>query len=70
MRDLAALVGVDLLPTPDGGYTILEVNGAVDYTREYRPEGDIFRETVTELCRFAREAQDDAVRSSEKPLPV
>jgi ribosomal protein S6--L-glutamate ligase len=66
----AALVGVDLLPTPDGGYTILEVNGAVDYTREYRPEGDIFRETVTELCRFAREVQDDAVRSNEKPLPV
>ena len=66
----AALVGVDLLPTPDGGYTILEVNGAVDFTRAYRPEGDIFRETVTELCRFAREARDEAVRSSENPLPV
>ena len=66
----AALVGVDLLPTPDGGYTILEVNGAVDFTRAYRPEGDIFRETVTELCRFAREARDEVVRSSEDPLPV
>ena len=26
------------------------VNGAVDFTRENRPEGDIFRETVTELA--------------------
>ena len=66
----AALVGVDLLPTPDGGYTILEVNGAVDFSRAYRPDGDIFRETVTELCRFAREARDEEVRSSEDPLPV
>ena len=66
----AALVGVDLLPTPDGGYTILEVNGAVDFSRAYRPDGDIFRETVTELCRLARETRDEEVRSSEDPLPV
>jgi glutathione synthase/RimK-type ligase-like ATP-grasp enzyme len=66
----AALVGVDLLPTPDGGYTILEVNGAVDFTRAYRPDTDIFREVVTELGRFAREARHERVRSSEDPLPV
>jgi ribosomal protein S6--L-glutamate ligase len=66
----AALVGVDLLPTPDGGYTILEVNGAVDFSRAYRPDGDVFRETVTELCRLARETRDEEVRSSEDPLPV
>ena len=66
----AALVGVDLLPTPDGGYTILEVNGAVDFTRTYRPDGDIFREAVTEICRFAHEAREEKVRSSEDPLPV
>ena len=66
----AALVGVDLLPTPDGGYTILEVNGAVDLTRDYLPDTDIFQETVTELCCFARAVRDEEVRSSENPLPV
>jgi RimK family alpha-L-glutamate ligase len=52
----AALVGVDLLETPDGGFTILELNGAVEFTRAYRPDGDVFREAVTELERLAREA--------------
>jgi len=67
----AALVGVDLLPTPDGGYTILELNGAVDFTAEYRPGGDIFGETAAELGRVAREAQRAQARSSEEdPLPV
>ena len=66
----AALVGVDLLPTPDGGYTILEVNGAVDFTRAYRPDADIFREAVTELRRFACEARDETAPSSADPLPV
>lgn len=35
------LVGVDLLPTPDG-WTVLELNGAVDFTREYSLDGDVF----------------------------
>ena len=36
-------VGVDLLPLPDGGYTVIELNGAVDFTQDYAfgPE-DIF----------------------------
>jgi RimK family alpha-L-glutamate ligase len=66
----AALVGVDLLPTPDGGYTILELNGAVDFTREYRPGGDVFRATAWELCRLAREQPAPLPVSSENPLPV
>ena len=35
------LVGVDLLPTPDG-WTILEINGAVDFTAAYSLDRDIF----------------------------
>ncbi len=29
------LAGVDLIPRPDGGYTTIEVNGAVDFTPQY-----------------------------------
>lgn len=49
----AALVGVDLLQTPDGGLTILEVNGAVEFTHEYRPDRDVFRDVVLALARAA-----------------
>ena len=49
----AVLAGVDLLATPDEGFTILEVNGAVDFTADYLPEGDIFREATEEISRAA-----------------
>jgi len=52
----AALVGVDLLPTPDGGLTILEVNGSVEFTHDYRVGRDVFRAVVLELARVALEA--------------
>jgi RimK family alpha-L-glutamate ligase len=55
----AALVGVDLLETPDGGFTILELNGAVEFTRTYRPGGDVFRESALAL---ARAVLDETVR--------
>ena len=29
------LVGVDLLPLPEGGHVVIEVNGAADFTRDY-----------------------------------
>lgn len=64
----AALVGVDLVPTPDGGFTILEVNGAVDFTEAYRPGGDIFRETALELVRAAGEAAERARPPREDPV--
>jgi RimK family alpha-L-glutamate ligase len=35
------LVGVDLLPTPSG-WTILEINGAVDFTAAYSLDRDIY----------------------------
>ena len=49
----AALVGVDLLPTPDGELTILEVNGSVEFTHDYRVRRDVFRAAVLELARVA-----------------
>jgi [lysine-biosynthesis-protein LysW]---L-2-aminoadipate ligase len=49
------LAGVDLLPLPDGGYTILELNGAVDFTREYALERDPFVAAAEELARLGRE---------------
>ena len=42
----AALVGVDLLPTPSGGWTIVELNGAVEFTREYAEWFDVFSEVA------------------------
>jgi len=45
-----ALVGVDLLPLDDG-WTILEVNGAVDFAPAYRPWDDVFAAVVDALTR-------------------
>ena len=49
------LVGVDLLPDRDGSWGIAELNGAVEFTEEYAPWGDIFAETATVLGAVARD---------------
>jgi RimK family alpha-L-glutamate ligase len=49
------LVGVDLLPC-DGGWVVLELNGAVDFTGEYAPGGDPFAAAVTGLVQAATRA--------------
>lgn len=49
------LVGVDLLPDGEGGWTVLELNGAVEFTSEYRIDRDPFVAAVSELARVAHE---------------
>lgn len=45
----ADFVGVDLLPTPDGGWVVLELNGAVEFTDEYSLDRDVFAATSEAL---------------------
>jgi len=47
----ADLVGVDLLPLGPGRYVVLELNGAVDFSREYSPHGDVFGAAMHALVR-------------------
>jgi [lysine-biosynthesis-protein LysW]--L-2-aminoadipate ligase len=47
------LVGVDLLPLEDG-WTILEVNGAVDFIPLYRPHDDVYAAVVDAIARSVR----------------
>jgi RimK family alpha-L-glutamate ligase len=47
------LVGVDLLPTPGGGYVVLELNGACDFTAEYSLEDDVFTSAILALAEEA-----------------
>ena len=49
----AALVGVDLLPDVDGNWTVIELNGAVEFTHEYQPAGDVFTDVAAGLARHA-----------------
>jgi RimK family alpha-L-glutamate ligase len=49
----ADLVGVDLLPTPDG-YVIIELNGCVDFTEAYSLDGrSVFTEAAESLLARA-----------------
>lgn len=44
------LVGVDLLPRPDGEFVVIEINGAVEFNAAYSLHGaDVFRRTVDAL---------------------
>ncbi|HSC92314.1 MAG TPA: hypothetical protein VLB86_11725 [Gaiellaceae bacterium] len=49
------LVGVDLLPVGDA-WTVLELNGAVDFTHAYAQRGDVFEATAWALLDAARRA--------------
>jgi [lysine-biosynthesis-protein LysW]---L-2-aminoadipate ligase len=69
------LVGIDLLPTPDGDYAVLEVNGAVDFTDEYSLDGgDVFEEVAGVLaatvCPKAEVAAAPGLAEAEPSLGV
>ncbi len=49
----AELIGVDLLPDGEGGWVVLELNGAVEFTHEYGIGLDPFAAAASELARVA-----------------
>jgi [lysine-biosynthesis-protein LysW]--L-2-aminoadipate ligase len=72
-------IGVDLLPLPGGGYVVLELNGAVDFTSAYSLDGqDVFdrvalilaREEAPALAEIPHLAAADGVAGSPPPLGI
>jgi RimK family alpha-L-glutamate ligase len=49
----ADLVGVDLLPTPEGGWIVLELNGAVEFNDQYSLDRNVFSAAVEALVASA-----------------
>jgi RimK family alpha-L-glutamate ligase len=61
------LVGVDLLPDGDGGWVVLELNGAVDFTPAYSLDGESVFERVVQLlaCSGRAETESSGARVAE-----
>ena len=55
------LVGVDLMPTEDGGWVVIEVNGAVEFTDEYSLGQDIFSAALEALLASLAATRERAV---------
>jgi glutathione synthase/RimK-type ligase-like ATP-grasp enzyme len=51
------LAGVDLLPTETGDEVVLEVNGAVEFTRAYLRGADVFTVALSALLAQVRNAE-------------
>ena len=60
----ADLVGVDLLPLPDGGYTVLELNAAVDFSPEYGMGGPDPYEAAALALGLPSAARDGALMTA------
>jgi [lysine-biosynthesis-protein LysW]--L-2-aminoadipate ligase len=59
----ADLVGVDLMVTPDDHWTVIELNGAVEFNHEYRLEADVFDIVGAQLLRHVDRPPRDATPS-------
>jgi RimK family alpha-L-glutamate ligase len=69
----ADFVGVDLLPDGEGGWVVLELNGAVDFTAEYSLGRDPFVAAAWELARVAHGVPHGPAfpdRWAARPLPA
>ena len=55
------LVGIDLLPDGRGQWTVLEVNGAVDFNVLYALDGDVFETVRTSLLEAQRSVAVEAL---------
>jgi [lysine-biosynthesis-protein LysW]--L-2-aminoadipate ligase len=65
-----ALVGVDLLPLRGGGWSVLELNGAVEFNDAYAPGGDVHRAAVAALVARVRSARHPRhARAATATLP-
>ena len=61
----AALVGVDLVPDAEGGWTVIELNGAVEFTSEYQLAGDVFADVAGALgAQAARTTSSEAASTA------
>jgi RimK family alpha-L-glutamate ligase len=62
------LAGVDLLPMPDGGHVVLEVNGASEFTPEYRRDADVFDLALRALLGASQDERARRRRRLAHPL--
>jgi glutathione synthase/RimK-type ligase-like ATP-grasp enzyme len=53
----ADLVGVDLLPTREGGWVVIELNGAVEFTDDYSLDREVFAAAAEALVAAASESR-------------
>ena len=58
-----ALVGVDLMLDEGGRWTVIEVNGAVEFADDYLPGGDVFAEALAAVERAVFE------KGGRRPVP-
>jgi RimK family alpha-L-glutamate ligase len=60
----ADLVGVDLLPTPDGSWVVIELNGAVEFNDEYSLDRDVFAATAETLAVAAMSPREEPIAAT------